>query len=355
MELGNYLATGIGSLPYMEPEPALDLILANTPQAPHWPQLPKISFREQMVCQYSEGLPGVAVDLIQGRLTLDPLEDPAKAYSDFYSAYESALSSGKLDSSLGISPECARGFHALEARLRASGAKLPLVKVQTCGPLTFSLNVIDQDQLPLYMNQKSRDLCVKLAEIKCLWQIQRLQPYAQKVICFIDEPMLTALLFPSYHFLKRGEVSDMISEVVKAVKKAGAISGIHCCGNTDWSIPLETGMDILSFDAFNFGDSLLLYADSVKIHLERGGFLAWGIVPTSGEIHHYSPEALAARLEGLLNDLVGNGLDLGLLAERALLTPSCGTGTLEILEAERVYETLAELSKLMKRKYGFEG
>jgi hypothetical protein len=167
--------------------------------------------------------------------------------------------------------------------------------------------------------------------------------------------MLTALLFPSYHFLKRGEVSDMISEVVKAVKKAGAISGIHCCGNTDWSIPLETGMDILSFDAFNFGDSLLLYADSVKIHLERGGFLAWGIVPTSGEIHHYSPEALAARLEGLLNDLVGNGLDLGLLAERALLTPSCGTGTLEILEAERVYETLAELSKLMKRKYGFEG
>jgi hypothetical protein len=221
--------------------------------------------------------------------------------------------------------------------------------------LTFSLNITDQDQQPLYMSEKLRGLCVKLAEIKCLWQIQRLQPYAQKVICFIDEPMLTALLFPSYHFLKRGEVSDMISEVVKAVKKAGAISGIHCCGNTDWSIPLETGMDILSFDAFNFGDSLLLYADSVKTHLERGGFLAWGIVPTSGEIHHYSPEVLAARLEGLLNDLVGNGLDLGLLAERALLTPYCGTGNLEILEAERVYETLAELSKLLKRKYGFEG
>ena len=353
MELGKFLATGIGSLPYTSPEQAVDMILSKIPQAPHWPQMPKFGFHEQMEIQYSEGLPCQVVDRAKGRLHLDTSGDYSEAFADFYTKYEQAVTEGQVDDSLGISSDFAHGFHAMENRLRSSGGKHPFVKGQTCGPLTFTLTVTDQDKRALYYNEEFRDLCVKMAVVKCLWQIQRLKPYAERVICFSDEPILTAFGSSTYLAVKREDVVAMIGEVMEAVKASGAVSGIHCCGNTEWSIPMDAGVDILNFDAFTCGDSLVMYADAVKAFLKRGGFLAWGIVPTSKAIHDHPPADLASRMEGFFKGLVEKGIDRFLLAERAILTPSCGTGTLEPSDAELVYDTLGDLSKLMKQKYGF--
>jgi hypothetical protein len=353
MELGKFLATGIGSVPYASPEQAVEMILAKIPQAPHWPQLPKLGFLEQMEIQYSEGLPCQVVDRAKGRLHLDTTGDYSEAFADFYTKFEQAVTGNGVDPSLGLSPEYARGFHALEGRLKSSGGKHPFVKGQTCGPLTFTLIVTDQDKRALYYNNEFRDLSVKLAVVKCLWQIERLKPYAERVICFVDEPILTAFGSSTYVSVKREDVVAMIGEVVEAVKGTGAVSGIHCCGNTEWSIPLDAGVDILNFDAFTCGASLAMYSESVKAHLKRGGCLAWGIVPTSNAIHDHTPDSLAAMLEGFFQGLVEKGIDKSLLVEKAILTPSCGTGTLEISDAELVYDTLGNLSKLMKQKYGF--
>lgn len=353
MELGKFLATGIGSVPYASPEQAVDMILAKIPQAPHWPQLPKLGFLEQMEIQYSEGLPCQVVDRAKGRLHLDTSGDYSEAFADFYTKYEKVVTENEIDPSLGLGKDYAGGFHALEARLKSGGARFPFVKGQTCGPLTFTLIVTDQDKRALYYNDEFRDVCVKLAVVKSLWQIKRLKPLAERVICFVDEPILTAFGSSTYVSVKRDDVVAMIEEVVEAVKGTGAVSGIHCCGNTEWSIPLDAGVDILNFDAFTCGASLAMYAEAVKVHLKRGGCLAWGIVPTSAAIKDHTPDSLAAMLEGFFQGLVEKGIDRPLLAEKAILTPSCGTGTLEPADAERVYDTLGNLSKLMKQKYGF--
>ena len=57
-----FTATAIGSLPHTDPEKALDVILSAIPEAPIWPQLPKLGLREQMEIQYSEGLPRVVIE-----------------------------------------------------------------------------------------------------------------------------------------------------------------------------------------------------------------------------------------------------------------------------------------------------
>ncbi len=353
MDLGKFLATGIGSLPYSSPEHAVEMVLSKIPRAPHWPQLPKFGFSEQMEIQYSEGLPCAVVDRVKSRLHLNTTGDYSEAFADFYTKYEQAVTGGGVDPSLGLGVDYAHGFHAMERRLKEEGGKRPFVKGQTCGPLTFTLTVTDQDKRALYYNEEFRDVCVKLAVVKCLWQIERLKPYGEKVICFVDEPILTAFGSSTYVSVRREDVVAIIKEVVDAVKGAGAISGIHCCGNTEWSIPLDAGVDILNFDAFTCGASLAMYSEAVKAHLDRGGYLAWGIVPTSNAIHDHAPAGLASQLENYFRMLGEKGIKTAMLAERALLTPSCGTGTLDPHDAELVYDTLGNLSKLLKHKYGF--
>jgi hypothetical protein len=49
----NCIATGIGSLPIVDPDKAAALSLQYLPEAPFWPQLPQRDFREHMDVQYS--------------------------------------------------------------------------------------------------------------------------------------------------------------------------------------------------------------------------------------------------------------------------------------------------------------
>jgi hypothetical protein len=306
-----------------------------------------------MEVQYTEGVPCAVLDRTKNRIYFDTSGDYSEAFGDFYAKYEQAITGGGVDASLGIGPDFSHGFHAMEHRLKTQGTQRPFVKVQTAGPLTMTLTVTDQDKRALYYNDEFRDMIVKAVIVKCLWQIERMKPYAGKVICFSDEPILTAFGSSTYISVKKEDVVSLIGEVMEAIKAVGAIPGIHCCGNTEWSIPLEAGVEMLNFDAFGCGDSLALYSDSVHSFLKRGGTLAWGIVPTSNAIHDNPPNVLAEKLEGYFKGLADKGIDRGLLAERAVLTPSCGTGTLSPEDAELVYSTLSDLSKLLRQKYGF--
>ena len=121
---------------------------------------------------------------------------------------------------------------------------------------------------------------------------------------------------------------------------------MHCCGNTEWSIPIDAGVDIISFDAFQYGETIAMYAEAVNTFLARGGALAWGIVPTSTLIREQTVEGLALRLEGMMDHLASKGIEKRLIADQATLTPSCGTGSLTPEEAELVYDRLAALSVL---------
>ena len=55
----------------------------------------------------------------------------------------------------------------------------------------------------------------------------------------------------------------------------------------------------------------------------------------------------------MMDNLAAKGIDKQLILEQALITPSCGTGSLETEDAERVFALTNALSKRMKEKYGF--
>ncbi|MCP5106624.1 MAG: hypothetical protein GY950_24785 [bacterium] len=351
-----FLATGIGSMPFEDVEHAVDIALSKLGEAPFWPQLPKLGLNEQMEIQYSEGLPCIVIDREKGRMYFDTSGDYSEAFAGFYEDFIMAMDpdEGTGDCSpMAVSQEFSKGLYVMEKRLQNLGRKLPFVKVQTTGPCSFALTIVDENKRAIYYNEEFRDVVIKALAMKCRWQIQKFQPYAEKVICFIDEPILSAFGSSTYISVKREDVVAHINEVIEAVHMDNGIAGVHCCGNTEWSILIDAGVDLVNFDAFEFGETIAMYPEAVKTHLERGGMLAWGVVPTSSAIREQTVESMVAHLEKIMDNLASKGIDKQLIAEQAVITPSCGTGSMAPEDAEKIFDMTHALSKTMREKYDF--
>lgn len=347
-----FLSTAIGSMPFDNLEKAVDISF-NTLDAPIWPQMSHFGLLEQMEIQYSEGIPRVVIDHEKGRMFIDTSGDYSEEFGSFYEIYM-ALEEGSGDlEPVAISSDYSKGIYALESRLKAGGKKHPFIKVQTTGPCSFTLTIVDENKRAIYYNEEFRDVVVKALAMKCRWQIRKFNPYADKIICFIDEPILSAFGSSTYISVKRDDVVSLLKEVIDAVHLDGAFAGIHCCGNTEWSILIDAGVDIVNFDAFSYGDTIAMYGDRVKMHLEKGGMLAWGVVPTSKEIREQTVESLQIHFEKIMDNLASKGISKELITEQAIITPSCGTGSMEPADAEKVFDMVLSLTKVMKAKYNY--
>lgn len=348
-----FIPSAIGSMPFEDPDYAVSVSLNRMGEgAPIWPQLPKLGLKEQMEIQYSEGIPCAVLDEEKHRMYFDTSVDYSEAFGEFYESYMNAMETGDC-SALAISEDYSKGIYAMEKALKAKGSKIPWAKVQTTGPCSFALTLVDENKRAIYYNDEFKDVIVKALAMKCRWQIQKFKAYAENIICFIDEPILSAFGSSTYVSVNRDDVVAILNETIEAVHMDGALAGIHCCGNTEWSILIDAGVDIVNFDAFEFGETIAMYPEAVKAHLNRGGMLAWGVVPTSKIIREQTVETLEAQLEKGMDHLAATGIDKQLIMEQAILTPSCGTGSLDVEDAERVFELLQGLSKRMREKYNF--
>lgn len=342
-------ATAIGSLPHAKAEDAVRVVLESIPDAPIWPQLPANGMNEQMEMQYSEGLPRVVIDRVKGRMFIDTTGDYSMDLATFYENYIME----NMDY-FKITPEFSKGFFAMEAALKAAGGTRPFVKVQTTGPISFGLTIVDENKRAIYYNPEFIDVVVKGLAMKCRWQIERYKGFAENVICFVDEPILSAFGSSTYVSVSREDVVEKLGEVIGVIHDAGAIAGVHCCGNTEWSILIDAGVDLVNFDAFDFADTIALYPKEMKAHLEAGKGLAWGVVPTnSAKIHDQTVESLIAKFDAGVDNLArAAGIDRELILNQAMITPSCGTGSLPVADAEKVFSLLGQTSIALRQRMG---
>lgn len=349
------IATAIGSFPHADAGKALAIIFNSLPDAPCWPQLPGLGLQEQMDIQYSEGLPRAIIDREKGRMYFDTAGDYSEDFAAFYETYMAAMDqTGESEdfSALAISPDYSRGIYKFEDELKAKGGKFPFIKVQTTGPCSFALTIVDENKRAIYYNEEFRDVVVKALAMKCRWQIRKFRPYAEKIICFIDEPILSAFGSSTYISVRREDVIALIGEVVRAVHADGAIAGVHCCGNTDWTLLMDAGVDLINFDAFGYGETIALYPAAVNKFIAGGGLIAWGIIPTSTAILRQTLDLLLERFTKVLDNLAQKAnLDRQIILAQSLLTPSCGTGSLSEADAEMVFDLLKELSGRVKKEF----
>jgi hypothetical protein len=317
------LATAIGSFPHKDPQAACELILKSIPDIPTWPQLPAIGFREGMEVQYTEGLPCVAFDEEKQRMYFDTSGDTSVALAEFYENYLA-----ENTDYFKISPEYSRGVYEMERQFAELGRPVPAYfKQHVTGPITMGLGRVDQDKRAIYYNDVFRDIVVKGVEMKARW-----------------------LLRKTYVSVERSDIVRLLEEVFAAIRGEDALTATHCCGNTEWTILIDAGVDIISFDAYEFGKTIGYYPEQVKQFLEGGGVLAWGIVPSSDRVRGESPESLVENLKECVDNLADKGIDRELIWERSLITPSCGTGTISVDLSEEVMGRLPDVSTCLRRE-----
>jgi methionine synthase II (cobalamin-independent) len=248
-----------------------------------------------------------------------------------------------------ISARHAAGLHAFLEQAKGKGRKA--VKGQVTGPISFGLSVTDQNRRPLLYDEVLADAIAKHLRMKAAWQQKALRSVCPKTIISVDEPYL-ASMGSAFVSLPREQVVALLEEVL------GGISGlkaIHCCGNTDWSVVLQTSLDILSFDAYNYAETLALYPDEVKNFLNRGGVIAWGIVPNDElALSKETKASISDRLEKAMRLLSNKGISYDTIKSQCLITPSCGLGSISIEAATRALDLTAAVSADFRKRHNIQ-
>lgn len=329
------LATGIGSLPHKDAEEALDLIFKYTPHIPFWPQLPKRDVREGMVAQFSENLPCLKVN--QKGLFFDS-QEKEKELEAFYGQ----IIADNIDY-FKIGQDFAQGLYGFYQRLEKENLKTDFIKCQITGPFTFAASINDEQGIALLHNSVFMQAIVKGLSMKALWQINFFKKFGKKIILFVDEPYLSCF-GSAYTPINKDKVAQALTELTGEIKSKGALAGVHCCGNTDWSIFTDIeSIDIISFDAFGFLDRLSLYADNLKRFFKRGGILCWGIVPTQEFKGTETADLLAGKINTGIEALAKKGLERSLLRSNLFISPACGLGTLDSAKAAKIFGALSQV------------
>lgn len=333
------LPTIIGSMPHTDPSAACSDITHYLKDIPAWPQLPKRAFSENMCVQFSQGFPGAVVE--ESKIYIDRSQDLDKPLEELYVAY--------LENNVDkypISPDYAAGLHSF---LTLENLSPLAVKGQITGPVTWGLTVTDENKRAIIYDDVLGDAIAKLLKLKASWQEKRLSQISKNTIIFVDEPYMAA--FGSVGvLLSKERIISLLEEVFGGISR---LKGVHCCGNTDWSVLLSTSADVISFDTYNYAQSLSLYPAEVKKFLERGGTIAWGVIPNDEQsLAKESVASLNDRLEEAIAPFTRKGIRFKQLIAQGLLTPSCGLGAMATEEAaSQVLELLAELPIRIRKRY----
>lgn len=343
----NCLPLAIGSFPQKNAADAVSFILRNFKDIPLWPQLPQISFKEQMYLQYSKGLPGLVIDSTKKSFYVSYDENIYEKIAEFFEG----LLSNPLDF-YAVTEDFSAGFNEfMKQKEKIKNLKPKAVKGHISGPVSLALGLLDQDKKPLIYHEEYMDVINQLIIKKSQWQIEKLKQINDNVIYFLDEPYLSSI-GSGMLSLDKGQIKNHIASVAEKIKEFGALTGLHCCGDTDWSFIMDLGIDIISFDAYNSGESLLQHTDALREFIMRGGIFAWGIVPSNKEFETITVEGLIQKMYKYFTILIEKGFNIKDVLRNSFITPSCGMGSADEALAGRVVAATLEISARLKKEYG---
>ena len=251
-----------GSVPYGSPQEAWNLVLTYFPEIPTWPQLVQRSYLEGPYIQFSERFPGAVLE--NQRVHVARSNRMEVALDRLYLAYLQ----GDIDHGA-ISPDHAAGLAMLMEDAVPFMQPMEAIKGQVTGPISWGLDIVDRRRRPILYDEILAEAVVHHIYLKAAWQERELRRINPNTIIFLNEPNLTSFSSAAAA-ISREQVISLLNQVLAGIS---GLSGIHCCGETDWSILFSTEADIVNINAYDHAGSLAECGEYVHAFLQRGGII----------------------------------------------------------------------------------
>ena len=316
-------ASGVGSLPGVDPVEAMRLVVGELPEFIHLPELPGRGAGADMIGRTAALLVDIAVDLTPAgwRLVARPGNDQRRARE---------MLDRDLDALFDVAERYVGAF-----------------KVQAAGPWTLAagLERTRGDRAVVDPGAR-RDLAQSLTEgIAAHVAAVTARVPGARVVVQLDEPSVPAVLQGGLPTISGfGKLSAVESTVVEEqlaalVRQVPAPVVVHCCANR---APLDlfraAGAAGLSFDLGMVQD-----LDAVGTAVEAGTHLFVGVVPGT-DTTLVAPRATASRLQAWWREL---GFDGDLLHSAVTLTPACGLAGASSGYARRAMAHVREVARYL--------
>jgi hypothetical protein len=332
----NCQTTAMGIMPHTEIERALDVALSL--DIPFWPQLPKVSYFEDMYVQALENFPGVKIDPEQQKIFFD--------LSRFYEELPSYFEKAEHPQTFQLTKSFSLVYHRF---LQRDLSHYPAIRGQMISPISLGMKIVDQEQKSIIYHDEVREVLFDFIQKKVNQQYRELKEKNPNAFVWVDDPGL-ALIFNALSGYNEVHAKVELDRFLEGVEGP---RGVHLCAKPDWDFLFKSKIDILSFDSFNCGAMIVNYP-SLKNFVDRGGIISWGIVPTYTELlEQETVDRLAERLETFWRSLFQRGVDQERLLQQSLLAPA----TCNLLNpdkektVEKAFVVLKELSRKIREKY----
>ncbi len=304
----NCQTTAMGIMPHTDIERALQLCLGM--DIPFWPQLPNVSFYEDMYVQASEHFPGMRVNPDLGILTFNTALFREEVAGD----YTSNLENPDIFS---LSRKYSAVYHRfLELDLSSHAA----IRGQIIGPVSFGFRVNDQDRRPIIYDDEVRTILFDFILRKANAQYRELRERNPNAFVWLDEPGLGWLFsgMSGYGDIQaRADYETLLAQIEGP-------RGLHLCASINLPYLLELGVDVLSFDAYQLEGMPRAYAEAAGAFMLKGGIICWGIVPTEPEGQGKEvPESLTGKITRYWGTIAeATGLPPEQIARQSLVAPA---------------------------------
>ncbi|MGA2937456.1 MAG: hypothetical protein ABSF52_10210 [Syntrophobacteraceae bacterium] len=334
---GNLLTTAMAVMPHRDVDRALRAALSL--DVPFWPQLPLLSYYEDMYVQASEHFPGILTDMEKRTLRF--------SIEKFIIELEDTLAHFEDPQYFDISDTYSAVYHRF---LQMDLSDRVAIRGQLEGPISFGLNVLDQDHRPILFNDTVRSFMLDFMAKRLNAQLNRLKALNANAFMFVDEPGLQYIFsaMSGYNSITARQDMERFFAGVERPR------GVHLCGNPDWDFLLGLDLDVLSLDVYSNGEIFVAYAKSIQRFLERGGHIIWGIVPTNFEpFENENLKSLEERLLVCWRALERNGIDRHLLLCQSMLSPAtcCLVNPDGVKTVEKAFERIKALSEALRGRF----
>ena len=265
----------------------------------------------------------------------------------FLDEFEHTMSHFDQPEYFDISPEFSVVYHRF-LQMDLSGR--PAIRGQLEGPISFGLNVLDQDKRPILFEDTIRPFMFEFMAKRINVQLNRLKHLNPNAFMFVDEPGLQ-FLFSALSGYDSAKARTDLEYFFSLTERP---CGIHLCGNPDWDFLLGLDLDVLSLDVYSNGEIFSSYVGSIRKFLDRGGVLVWGIVPTNFEpFEQENIDTLELRLVDLWETLDKKGIDRDFLLSRSLLSPAtcCLVNPDGEKTVEKAFKVIKALSARLRERY----